>query len=1177
MTIAVLLSLLIQAGTNPAADPLPEHVYATAVKPLLKERCWACHGGLKQEAGLRLDTAELIRRGGDSGAAVTAGDPEHSLLVERVTDPDASSRMPPEGEPLTSEEIAKIKAWIFSGAIGIKGETAEADPHEHWAFRQPEKAKIPRVEGLPDNANPIDAFILSRLQQEQLTPRPQADKPTLLRRAYLDLIGLPPTPDELHAFLADDSPNAWETVVDRLLNDPRYGERWARHWMDVWRYSDWYGRRHVPDVWNSAPQIWRWRDWIVNSLNADKGYDRMVAEMLAADEICPEDREAGYATGYLVRNWYALNPNDWMRANVEHTGKAFLGLTFNCAHCHDHKYDPITHDEYFHLWAFFEPIGIRQERVPGEPDPGPYEEYEYGKLRKIERVGAVRIFDKSPDRPTWFYTAGDERNRLEDRGSIPPRVPDFLSEGAVDIESIELPPKAWYPGLQPEIQQTVLNEARNALSEAESQLRDAQQKPPTTIPELEQRLAAAQAKYQEALQQAQQSEQPGALSGQQSLLLDASAGRRVVQNVGKVQELKVLPDGAQFEFTLLILADAYVNFQLARDYTKLQTSTFVGFDHGKIIAYRPGGGHTLFDIGAYDFAAGQRRFHVTMRLDTAADQSLLSVKSLADGRLLVDNIPVALNGWNPVGDSTKAVTFDARTGVVAVVDDLRLTLPNAAASSATDSAETRLFDIDFEPPLYVDGTDVVGIDGWIESPALNVAPAKSLVSSTAGNSGLNDIKREVDFARRAIAGASLPLQVAEARVQSAQAELASVDARIAADNAKYNITPEADAAALTRAASQAERQAAVEKARAEVLSSELALLNAEAKPQDDNNREKELQTASTNLAKAKQQVEAATAALAADADKSAEEYTPLSQVFPKTSTGRRRALAEWITSRKNPLTARVAINHIWMRHFHAPFVSSVYDFGRNGADPTHPQLLDWLAVELMESKWSMKHIHRLILTSHAWQRTTSVGKAETNFERDPDNQLLWRMNTGRMEAEVLRDSLLYCGGKLDLTMGGQELENKDAMTTYRRSLYYSVFPEDGGNGPLATLFDAPNPLDCYRRTRSVVPQQALALTNSDLIHQLSQKIASDWVSKSAAVPPEDESSRDERFVVEMFEMILSRPPKASETSLCLQAIKQQEEIARANDSKVPARQAKQTARESLVRVLLNHNDFVTIR
>ncbi len=326
-------------------------------------------------------------------STIEPNDSQNSLLIERVISKDQSERMPPEGEPLSRQQITLLRTWIDGGAIAPIDEQPEKDPQNHWAFQRPTRPVVPISVRAFDASQPgrtgrvrneIDEFIRLQHAWQGLPPNEPASKLVLLRRVYLDLIGVPPTREELHAFRNDPSPLAYEIVVDRLLNDPRYGERWARHWMDVWRYSDWYGRRHVPDVWNSAPQIWRWRDWIVNSLNQDHGYDRMLREMLAADEITPEDDEAGYATGYLIRNWYALNPNDWMRSTVEHTGKAFLGLTFHWAHCHDHKYDPISQDDYFRLRAFFEPMYIRQVRVPGGADPGGFEDYQYGKLRTVQ-------------------------------------------------------------------------------------------------------------------------------------------------------------------------------------------------------------------------------------------------------------------------------------------------------------------------------------------------------------------------------------------------------------------------------------------------------------------------------------------------------------------------------------------------------------------------------------------------------------------------------------------------------------------------------------------------------------------------------------------------------------------------------------------------------------------------
>ncbi len=903
-----------------AAEPVD---YLREIKPILRERCYACHGALKQQSGLRLDTGAKIRQGGDNGPAIVAGKLANSPLIERITSADTTIRMPAEGKPLTAEQIALIKTWIEQGAASPDNELPEQAPREHWAFKKPLRSPVPSVSNLKSqilnlkSENPIDSFVLAKLNEHGLTSRPPAEKHVLLRRVYLDLIGLTPTRDELQEFLADESPSAFETVVDRLLSDPRYGERWARHWMDIWRYSDWYGRRHVPDVWNSAPQIWRWRDWIVRSLNADHGYDRMLREMLAADEVCPEDDDAAVATGYLIRNWYALNPNDWMRSTVEHTGKAFLGLTFNCAHCHDHKYDPISQDDYFRLRAFFEPISIRQDRVPGEADPGAFEEYNYGKLRKIQRLGAVRIFDKTADAPTWFYTGGDERNRLRDRGSMPPGVPAFLTESAPPVVSIELPPRAWYPGLRPTIQATALKDCRTVISSAEAEI-----------------IAASQA------------------TDARSARLTAAATRLIA---------------ARAEL-------ASVEARIAADRAK----------HGETLIVPPG---------------------------------------------------------EPAG----------------------------------------------------------------VSPRTN------------------------DEARESSGGLRPPAR------------------------------QDPNAPALARLASQLERQASVKKAEADVFSHEYSLAVADAKPMTDANRVKEVDAANKLLATARPALDKARAAAA---DATSETYSPFSPSYPKTSTGRRRALGDWIASSQNPLTARVAVNHIWSRHFHTPLVSSVFDFGRNGAQPTHPALLDWLAVEFMESGWSMKHVHRLIVTSSAYRRVSSVGEGSQNVAADPENKLLWRMNAGRMESELVRDGLLYAAGKLDPKIGGQELENSEALTTFRRSLYYSVFPEQGGKSSMGELFDAPEALECYRRSRSIIPQQALALTNSDLIHQL-----------SAALSELERETNTERFIVAVFERILSRTPTASEMAACSTFLSKQT----GSESSASASALNARARESLVRAIFNHNDFITIR
>ncbi len=245
----VLVLLVSSQSLQVAANDV---AYLRDIRPLFKERCFACHGALKQEAGLRLDTGAMVRAGGDSGEAVLPGEPRQSLLIERVTASNVDERMPPEGMPLTPAQIADVRRWIESGAISPPDEQPEADPDKHWSFQPLRRPRVPETVGNDTAANPIDAFIDRRLREHQTRPQTTASKPVLLRRAYLDLVGLPPTPEELHDFLDDDSEEAWSNLINRLLDDPKHAERWARHWMDVWRYADWYGRRNVPDVWNSA-------------------------------------------------------------------------------------------------------------------------------------------------------------------------------------------------------------------------------------------------------------------------------------------------------------------------------------------------------------------------------------------------------------------------------------------------------------------------------------------------------------------------------------------------------------------------------------------------------------------------------------------------------------------------------------------------------------------------------------------------------------------------------------------------------------------------------------------------------------------------------------------------------------------------------------------------------------
>ncbi len=335
--------------------PLGAVDYLREIKPLLTEHCVACHGAEQPKSGLRLDTAAAARKGGDHGAALLAGKADASLMVQALEERHGEiPRMPYKKPPLTAVQIAAVKAWINAGAGAPADEVAGVKVH--WAFVAPPRPALPAVKQDGWVRNPIDRFVLARLEQEGLAPSPEADRVTLLRRVHLDLTGLPPSPAQLDAFLADARPDAYERVVADLLASPHYGERWGRHWLDVARYADSNGYSI------DAPRsIWPWRDWVIRAFNEDKPFDQFVIEQLAGDLLPAATLEQRVATGFhrntQINEEGGIDPEQFRVESVidrvNTTGTALLGLTVGCAQCHDHKFDPISQREYFRLYAFF--------------------------------------------------------------------------------------------------------------------------------------------------------------------------------------------------------------------------------------------------------------------------------------------------------------------------------------------------------------------------------------------------------------------------------------------------------------------------------------------------------------------------------------------------------------------------------------------------------------------------------------------------------------------------------------------------------------------------------------------------------------------------------------------------------------------------------------------------------
>jgi hypothetical protein len=759
-------------------------------------------------------------------------------------------------------------------------------------FQRVGRPPIPAVKDRSQVRNPIDRFITAEQEKHGLTPRPEALRHVLLRRLYLDLIGLPPTRAELRAFLADRSPRAYENVVDRLLADPRHGERWGRHWMDVWRYSDWAG--YGPQVRDSQPHIWHWRDWIVESLNADKGYDRMVQEMLAADELAPADTSAMRATGYLVRNFKLFSREKWLQDTVDHTAQAFLGITLGCARCHDHMYDPLTQKEYYRVRAVFAPHLVRTDRLPGWPD--------------VARNGLPRVYDASPTPNTFLLIRGDDRN--PDKTALQPGVPEALG-GALKVQPIRLPRDASDPDGRPFVRKETVAASAIAAAKAKQALRLARQQ----------------------------------------------FARTAVQGL----------DGDPLRVLLRVAGMANARHGLA--------------------------------LAELDALLAEVRHSALEAVVRAAELAETGKKETA---------PWKQTATRAVRAQRRAAVLEARRGLLAARQAERLAPP----------------------------------------------------------------------AQRLGAGKR------------------------------------------TAAAVQA-----------------LARAEASVKLPDSTN------------------------------------FTPRPRrTYPVTSTGRRLAFARWLVNRDNPLAARVAVNHVWLRHFGQALVPSVFDFGRNGQPATHPALLDWLAVEFMERQWSMKSLHRLIVTSAAYRRDS---RPETSLlRRDPDNRYLWRMAPRRVEGEVVRDSIFYVAGRLDGRMGGADIDHRLGTSVPRRSLYFQQAAEK--QMEFLMLFDGPSVTECYQRTQSIMPQQALALSNSGLTLQHARILA----RKLAAEVGSDAG----KFTRAAFETVLSRLPSAAEEKECRTFL---HELARRlpagkpgaldADGRAAEGDVNLRARENLVLVLLNHHEFVTIR
>jgi dsRNA-specific ribonuclease len=959
--IALLPGLLPESLS--AAEPVD---FQRDVRPLLSEACFHCHGPDEKhrEADLRLDVGDALPDG-----LIVAGDPAASELIKRITSDDPDLKMPPadSGKELSAEQVQTLKQWVAEGAEWAG----------HWAFEAPRRPELPQLKTLGDWVqNPIDAFVAARLEREELKPSSKAEAATLIRRLHLDLTGLPPTVEQADDYLNDPTDGQLRAQVQKLLDSPHYGEKWARDWLDAARYADSDGFEK-----DKPRYVWMYRDWVVNALNRDLPYDQFVIEQLAGDLLPSPTQDQLVATGFLRNSM--LNEEggidseqfrmEAMFDRMDAIGKAVLGMTIQCGQCHSHKYDPFTQTDYYRMFAFI----------------------------------------------------------------------NNSHEGSLPV----------YPPAQLKQRQSLLTE----------------------IAKIETSLKQAAPDWKAKLQQ----------------WMDSVRGN-------------------QPQWEVLQIANAEPSNNAQRYFEQP--------DHSLLAqGYAP----TRFTA---HFAAETKSSDVrAFRLEMLTDPNL---PSGGPGRS-VDGL-FALTGFNvtvtnPEDDQEKRTVKFVRATADYANERVQL------GEKFADKQGKRRFTGPIEYAIDGDDETAWSIDAGpgrrnqsrkaVFVAADNVAfpaGAKLRISLDQKHGGWNsDDVQTMNLGRFRISVSAAEAAVADPLPRDVRA---IVESGRSLDDLSATEVGSLFSHWRTTVADWKSQNEQIEKLWSEHPTGTTQLvMSARATPRETHKLER------GDFLKPREQVEPGVPGFlhSLDAD----------------SDPTRLDFAKWLVDRDSPTAARAIVNRIWQSYFGTGLVETSEDLGSQGSTPSHPELLDWLAIELMDNGWSLKHLHRLIVSSATWQQSSHV--TPELLKRDPGNQLLARGPRFRMNAELVRDVTLASSGLLTRTIGGRGVyppapeflflppasygpktwKTETDADRYRRSLY--TFRFRSVPYPSLSVFDAPpGDAPCTRRSRSNTPLQALTTLNEPLFVESARALASLALAKN-------DSSDAERLSF-AFRRAVTRPPTDGE-------------------------------------------------
>ncbi len=987
----LIASLLLPVVTSAAnVDDFTDRI-----QPILEAKCYACHGERQQMGQLRLDSRTVVMERGPSGPRIVPHEPEASSIYRRVAGLGDGNRMPMGGQ-LADEEIALIRSWIEHGATWPEGAGTAAGLDQHWAFVAPERPP------LSDNrskwgVNPIDNFVLARLESEGLRPSPPASKEALVRRLSLDLTGLPPSIDETDLFLAESDPGAYDRLVERLLGSPHFGERWGRIWLDAARYADSDGFEK-----DKPRNVWFYRDWVVAALNADMPYDRFIVEQVAGDLLPTAAQDQRVATGFLRNSMInaegGANPEQFrmeaMFDRMDAIGKAILGLTVQCAQCHDHKYDPISQRDYYRLFSFINNSNESSEAV---------------------------------------YTAAENRLRAEILGNI--------------------------LAIEEELQRRT--------------------------PDWRERLAAW--------------EQDEAHGQPEWTVLDTHI------KLGSGEKYTVLPDKS-------ILADGYAP-------TRSVVSPEGRLESGTVRAFRL----ELLTDPRLPLGGPGRSFRGTAALTEFTVE--YAKESEPDAWKKVE-ISGATADVNPPITWLDPFLFPDRDGKRRVLGDIGF---------AIDGFEMSAWLIDGGPGRRNVQRKAVF---RLKEPLQAGEPLLLKFNLSMRHGGWNsDDNQSLNLGRYRFSYTPESEVVADPMPADVRRIVASVP--------RDQRSPDQEAAVFrywrttVPAWNEANRQ--IEELWKEYPegSSQL-VLNERSEPRMTSVLQR------------------------GDFLRPTEEVDPgvpgfLHNMPEHAIKPDRLAFAEWLVDRDSPTTARAIVNRIWQGHFGTGIVETPEDLGRQAAVPSHPDLLDWLAVELMDNDWSLKHIHRLIVSSETYRQVSTV--TPELLEKDPNNRLLARGSRFRVDGELVRDIALSSSGLLTPTIGGPPVYPPAPQflflppisygpkrwyveadhRRYRRSLY--AFRYRSVPYPVLSTFDTPvGDFACVRRDRSNTPLQALVTLNETMFMEAARELGRRALAAGG--------SSDRERITYAFRRVLARTPKEEEQAELLAFLHGQRE--RINDGQLDA-------------------------